>query len=608
MKSLTQSRKGTKRTTRIAIALSLFFLFFAPLRLCARLFGAEDPIDSPMYKLPDLPVPVEVKVFPDKTLGLWLKALERPEVDLKCKAADAIALAGRRGVKGLETAVGPLLAALDRQDQDSAVRLSAAQALIALDVREAAPSLLRQAASGGSEMRSLVEPALARWAYRPARAAWSERLRDPAAPPLALVLAARGLAAVGEQSDGDRLRELVLSERTPGGVRLEAARALAVLRPSGLEKDAERLASDATPRGLVARLAAASLLRRHTGAEAVRLLQGLAQDPEPAVAAVAAGRLVEIDTKLLVPALARFLASPDERVRAAAVAVLLRQPSPDHLRLLGDRLDDPHPDVRGQARRALEELAAGEWRRAAIAEAMRMLGTRQWRALEQAAVLLARLDHEPAAGRLVELLAFDREEVAVAAAWGLRRLAVPETLPGVVRYVEAMRKRVLAGTEDPARKSVTAVAVDHQLSQLHQLLGQQKYAPAESLLREFVPKPARPPVGAEARAAAIWALGLLHEGKEVPDLATALEARLNDTTAIPPERTEVRYMSAITLGRMRARGALASLRTHYPAREPSPEPVNNACGWAIERITGEAVPPPKPIRKTWQDWFLMPGG
>jgi HEAT repeat protein len=568
--------------------------------------AVEDLIDSPMYKLPDLPFPEVVKVFPEKALGLWLKALERPEVDLRCQAAGAVALARRRGMKGLEAAVGPIRAALDRPEQDPAVRLAAAQALIALDAREVAPSLFRQASSGGSELRNLVEPALVRWAYRPARAAWSERLRDPAASPLSLVLAARGLAAVGEQADGDRLRELVLSEWAPRVARLEAARALAVLRPAGLEKDAERLASDATPRGLVARLAAASLLSRHTGTDAVRLLQGLARDPEPAVAAVAAGRLLEIDTKLLVPALDHLLASPDEKVRAAAVEVLRRQPSPDRLHLLGDRLDDPHPDVRVQARRALEELAAGEWRDLVIAEAMRLLAKQQWRALEQAAILLTRLDHKPAAGRLVELLGFDRKEVAITAAWGLRRLAVPETLPGVVRYVKATRDLLLATTTDHVRGDITVMWIDHQLSQLHQLLGQQRYGPAEPLLREFVPKPVRKPIGPEARAAAIWALGLLHEGEAVPELAAALEGRLNDINAIPPELPQVRRMSAITLGRMRVKGALPSLRKYYPAREPSRDPINNACGWAIERITGEAVPPAKPIRQTWQDWFLMP--
>jgi HEAT repeat protein len=560
-----------------------------------------------MYRLPDLPFPRVVQTFPEEAKGLWMRALEGPEVDLRCKAAEAVALAQHRGVKGMETTIGPLLKVLDRPDQDPAVRLAAAQALVALDAREAAPSLLRQATSGGSDLGNLVEPVLARWAYRPARDLWRERLRDPAAAPAAFVLAARGLGAVGEQADADRLREVVLSDKMPGPLRLEAAHALAVLRQAGLEKDAERLASDPTPRGLVGRLAAASLLRRHGGTDAVRLLQRLLRDAEPAVAVIAADRLVEIDTALLVPALDHLLASPDAKVRSAAVEVLFRHPDPQHLRLLADCLDDPHPDVRTQARRAMEELAAKkELHDPIIDEGMRMLATQRWRGLEQAAFLLARLDHKPAARRLAELLPFDRAEVDVAAAWGLRKLAVAETLPAATAHSAATLKLLLETRENPPRKGVTAEALDHQLSQLHQLLGQQKYAAAEPVLREFIPHLAAKPIGPEARASAIWALGLLHEGQAVPDLAAALEARLNDTNSVPPELVEVRYMSAISLARMQAKTAVASLRKHYSNREPSGNPVNNACGWAIERITGEAYPPPKTIYSHRRDWFLVP--
>src|SRR6266481_5057720 len=83
----------------------------------------DDVIDSPMYKSPDLPMPRVVMVFPEEAIGLWLKALERPEADMRCKAADAIALAQRRGVKGLAATIAPLLAALDRADQHATVRL-----------------------------------------------------------------------------------------------------------------------------------------------------------------------------------------------------------------------------------------------------------------------------------------------------------------------------------------------------------------------------------------------------------------------------------------------------------------------------------------------------
>src|SRR5262249_13957261 len=148
-----------------------------------------------------------------------------------------------------------------------------------------------------------------------------------------------------------------VSTTTPAAVRLESARSLAAICPTGLERDAGSLATEASPTRTTARLVAASLLRRHSGDETVRLLQGLGRDPEPAVAAVALARLVEIDPKLVFPLLDLVLASPDANVRGYGVEVLFRQPTNDHVRRLGDRLSDPHPDVRSRSRTALRELA-----------------------------------------------------------------------------------------------------------------------------------------------------------------------------------------------------------------------------------------------------------
>src|SRR2546429_9795939 len=100
-----------------------------------------DVFASPMYRAPDLPLPRVVALLPEGAKSLWLRALERPEAEVRCKAADAIALAQRRGMKGLETTIAPLRVALDRPDQHPTVRLAAARALGTLDAREAAPSL-----------------------------------------------------------------------------------------------------------------------------------------------------------------------------------------------------------------------------------------------------------------------------------------------------------------------------------------------------------------------------------------------------------------------------------------------------------------------------------
>jgi HEAT repeat protein len=593
-------------TRRVWLSLSLAVALSPCLPACRGDF--DEVIDSPMYKNPDLPASRLEMIFPEKAKGLWVKALRRPEADMRCKAAEAVTLACQRGVTGLETFVGPLAEALDQPDQHPAVRLAAAQALVALDARDAAPSLFAHAQSDGREMREVVEPALARWDYRPARAAWLKRLRDPATPQRGLVLTIQGLAAVGEAGAADRLREIALSDRADGPVRLEAARALGALRGDGLEKDAEGLAADASPRGVVGRLVAASMLRRHKSDDAVRVLKRLADDAEPTVAAVAVARLLEIDPDLVVPIADHLLGGPDANLRSFAVEALFRRPTGERIRVLADRLDDADPGVRVKARRSLRELAEKkEFRDRVIEEATRVLAgsAKQWRGLEQAAILLTQLDHKPAAKRLVELLPSERPEVAVTTAWGLRKLAVADTLPPVAAYVRDKLGRILAGQGPPAEDETAATSPSHQLSQLNQFLGEQKYAPADPVLRPFIPHRPDKPID-EARAAAVWALGMIHEGKPDGDLAAALEARLNDVTSIPPEDNRVRRMAAVALGRMQAKESLPSLRRYCPDREPDRDDIHNACGWAIERLGGEAMLPPKTIRAPRRDWFLVP--
>jgi len=553
-----------------------------------------------MYKSPELPVaPREEVIFPDKLLDLWLKALERPDADIKCKVADAIMIARQRGMQGLDRAIAPLRAALERADQHATVRLAVARTLIVLDAKESAATLLQQARAGNQQMRDLVEPALSRWNYQPAHAYWLERVRDPATPTRALIRTMRYLGAARETQAADRLLEIVRSEQSEA-VRREAALPLGQIKTDGLEKDAERLA--ASSRSIPLRLAAVGLLARHQTKEAGTILLRMTQDAEPAVVAAAAAQLVRIDPDSLVPLLPKLLASPDAKVRLQAVEVLALRPTDAHLSLLADRLDDLHADVRRKARQLLKDLAIKkELKVKVIDQAMRMLRDGQWRALEQATILLTQLDHKQAATRLVELLPHARGEVFLNAAWGLRKLGVPDSLPGVVGYINYMNNE----QNSRSRKDELFILTDHQLSQLHQLLGQQRYKLADSALRRYVPRRTGE-AWPEARAAAIWALGMIYEGKQPAGVVKTLEDRLNDTMQLPVEDDRIRRMAAISLGRMGAKSALPSLQKNSLDHQPPTDSVQTACHWAIERLTGEPASPPKVIRKVDHDWFLAP--
>jgi HEAT repeat protein len=501
--------------------------------------------------------------------------------------------------------------ALEQPDQHPAVRLAAARTLIELDARETAPQLLRQAQSGGDGLRELVEPALARWNYEPARAVWLERIARPERDRGSLLLAIRGLATVREEKAIAGLRDLVITPTTPAPARLAAARALAVVRTAGFEADARRLLTESDP---VAHLAAAALLRHHAGDEAVGLLQALARNAEPTVVATALTRLLEIDPKLVISERDQLLANQDAEVRSLVVRAMIRQPSEEHLRLLGDRLDDLHPQVRTLARQGLRELAARpEFTDSINQQGMRLLAAPGWRGQEQAAILLAQLGYKPAAGRLVELLSSGRAEVFVAAAWGLRQLAVADTLPAAHKFVQSPHWGVPMPGGPRGAPMVPANAADEQLSQLAQFLGQERYKPADAALRRLIPREpglltsrALPLAGPEARSAAIWALGRIHEGTPVPELVPALEGRLNDVNnPLGDEAPHVRRMSAVALGRMKASGALDTLQSHWSGKLTL-DLVNNACGWAIAQIKGEVLPPPGTVEIRARDGFLSP--
>src|SRR5262249_34898179 len=158
---------------------------------------------------PELPVVRERAELPPGAKALWSRALDGPDAELKCWAAQSILLAHHRGFKDMETTIPSLLAAWEKTLQPLTIRLAVARALVELDARKAAASLFRQAQSGGGDLRDTIEPALARWDYRPARQMWLERLRQPPTTHQDLVLAIRGLAAVGEKEAGDRLLEIV---------------------------------------------------------------------------------------------------------------------------------------------------------------------------------------------------------------------------------------------------------------------------------------------------------------------------------------------------------------------------------------------------------------
>lgn len=572
---------------------------------------ALDPaIDSPMYKDPLVPHAKVAYVFGKGLIPLWREALEQSGADVPCQAALTIIRAHKQGMPGLVALDTPLIRLLADPNRHPTVHLACARALVELNARASAPALWKTMENGDPELAAVIEPALARWDYLPARKLWLKRLNESSANGQAVIRAIQCLGTVRAAEAVEPLRAQVLALDTKPGVRLEAARALGAIRTSGEEDDARRLLKSAS-HDPVRRISAATLLSRHRGKDAIHILQDSLNDTEPAVARIALTRLTTIDPRLVLPSLTTLLGNRDSEVRLGAIQVLVHEVTRARLSLLADRCDDAHPAVRMRARTELLALAGRpEFRSPIITLASRLLHGKDWRGQEQAAILLAQLGHRPAATRLVALLNSNQPDVCLAAAWGVRRLADPETLPAAYAYVRALHEDLIGTEFHPAPRQAMAGVFDDQMSQLIQFIGKSQYHRADSLLRAFVPKETkspRPPVGPEARAAAIWALGLFHENKPEPALTAIISKPLIDVLQhMTFDDPRVYHMAIIALARMKSAGALRLVSQFYRAHKPSLDPANNAAGWAIEHLTGKPVPHEATIVRVRGGWFLRP--
>ena len=548
-----------------------------------------------MFQDPDLPSPEIELSLASGQVRLWILALRRPELDMQRLAAQNVAQAAREGLDGPEECLADLERLLSAEATHRDARYTVADAIMALDHRDSAPLLHQAASSGDAALRWLIEPVLAEWKFDPIRAEWRDRLAAPAVGRRELLLAIRGLATIKDRESLPALLKIVHDGDRRPDVRLAAAQSAGIIAAGELEVDARQLmAADGLT---IAPLMAVSLLAGHRTDEAAALLEQLARDANPAVAEQALGILFEIDPGRVLPLAEEAMLNADPKVRLRGAESYVQRPNPERVHALARLLDDNHPEVRGHVREALFQLAAQPDLDEAVRSAgLSILGGDSWRGQEQAALLLGALDHEPAVPRLIELLHVERPEVMVAGAWALRTMAVQDALPELLEYAQHMTAE---------RRNGGRPGLDDQLAHLFEAMGEMRYQPAEPLLREYVPK--IPALGYHSRGAAIWALGLLHEGEVDAPLAAQLVERMNDTQPIMPDLDIVWMMSAITLGRMKAETLVPALQERLRSVVEH-DPLAYAIRWSLTEITGIALPLPGPILQTRSGWFLEPYG
>lgn len=584
---------------RLAIRPILSILIFA-LPLAGECAGIEfdDRFLHPMYDAPKLTPPAYKIVFYDNMRPVWFAALLDDDPEMRRLAADTIAMAHRKGMRGLEEAETELIKLLQREDGNPRIRRSAASAIVEIDAQDTAALLAQHLPDSDFDYAQVVEPALARWSYKPMVKPWLARLDEPTTGRVRLLLAFQCLAVVREQAARDQLVAIALDPKAVTTVRLAAARAVSDIDRVNLIETSESLLSNGAAgdrASLLNRLVGTTLLRRHTSEPAIALLRRSFADPAPTVASLALRTLFEIDPSLVFQHAAQAIQHSDVNVRRVGAEALVARADKGAVELLAPLMDDPNRGLRRYVSVQLIKLAGtDELKPAVIAAASQVVAADGWRGIEQALAVLGALDHEPSANKMVELLHHKRPEVGFAAAWALQKIAVAEALPGMLQYASDNADEAIAR---PGLHN----GIEVQLSQLFQAFGQQRYAEADSLLRKFIPKVS---TVEEARGAAIWALGFLHEDKAPKDLAIQLEQRLADVNPLLPEFETVRRMSAISLARMRSMSSLPTLRK-FSLEEPG-APPGLASVWAIEYLTDEEIPSLKPINVADSNWFLVP--
>lgn len=562
----------------------------------------EIRIDFVMERDPEIiPVPT-VMVFSPKALPLWLEALARPEAQMQRMAAETIADAHAFDLPDIDKAKPGLIKIVSADATNAAARFSAARTLIVMDAKDAAAALFEASQKHGADLRQLVEPALAKWNHEPAHKVWQKRLTTPGTRLRDLILAIRCVREAGDESSVESLLAITHDRFRPIAARTEAARSAGALKTSGLEENAHRFMSAASP-SIFDRLCTVALLDQHRSEVANTALLKLAQDVEPSLAAAALSSLNANDPSLIVPLAMQAMRNDDANVRREGVFAFNARPTPERVSAMARLLDDPHPGVRVTVRENLFRLArVAEFDAPIRSAATTVLSGDSWRGQEQATLLLAALDHKPVAARFVELLESPRDEVMVSAAWGLRQLAVPETLPAILD--KATRQTELRKNPPGPPKPGLSMRLDTQVALLFEAIGQMKYAPAEALLRQYVPKDLI--LGEMSRSAAIWTLGHLHANQPDEGLAMQLYGRLTEpSSAEPPEWDRVRDMSLVSMVRMKTRTQWEPIQQALGPREDS-DRMYLLFRWATQHMTGKILPEPKRTVATRTGWFLEP--
>lgn len=414
-----------------------------------------------------------------------------------------------------------------------------------------------------------VESKLVEWESPVAVARWRERIQQTTPNFSELLVALEGLAVVGESSDRDALEKLMFAEGTLAPVKLVCSRAIGAVVPDGLESVAARLydAGDRQDQVL-----AANLIKTHTSPEAIQLQERMLSEGSPLAQSIAYKAICDRD-----PVRGRELAfelvkHPESNLRTTVVDVLNQSDDLRAMKVQALLLGDPNLNIREKVRSNLEQKA----KLPALAPTVNnvishYLRGEEWEGIEQAIKLTVDLQKHERQGQIVQFLSHPKPEINIRAAWALQMLKLtPETLDAVLKECDKITQVL--------KKQGVPIEQEVKLGFMFEAIGVHKYQKANDMLLLYIPKDKMPPT---ARAAAIYALGYLWEGRENKDLGGQLASRMLDN-GLNPEEDCVRYVSAVALGRMGDESMTEKVKRAY---EDPPLPMGYAVDWSVEQLS-----------------------
>jgi len=469
-------------------------------------------------------------------------------------------------------AIELLLEGIENRDEHAQVRRAMISALLLLGDGSLAKQIWSYA-EADSVVRPTVEKQLIRWKSPVAIDVWRKRIADNNATPTDLATALEGIAVVGSVEDRAILQAVISANNSSMANKFLAASALGALATEGMNDFAQKVMdSNLEQRHLMA----AHLLKRHSGESTAKQMRQILSEGSASAQLVAFRVLSESMPDISQEFGKQMATHSDPGLRTMALQLLQRYSDEESLKVQGQLLGDPHPNVRNLVVKNLLEKA-GQGQRPLVDQCLlQHLASEEWTGLEKGIALAVGLKDRSHCKTFLRLLDHPRPEVNMMAGWALMELGdEAETLAGMLKHAEKMVADLKSSTSTTEYSDTDQI----RLSYLNEGFGKNRFVAAESILLVHIPK--GPRFANTSRSSAIWALGKLNKGKVNADLLSSLNGRLSDLDPLIPEDYLVRFSCNLALGEManpESREIVAKFR------ENPTTPIGIAATWALSEI------------------------